>query len=284
MTGDWPLTDAHMVVSPTYFRVMAVALLEGRGFTEADRADGPGVAIVSRALAEQYWPDEHVIGKRMKLIGDEEWRTIVGVAEDVAWQSLTAERGTGLYVPLRQGPTGPMRVVVRTTSDPHAFAANLRALVTSIDEDTPVSDVRTMQQLVSASAATPHFAMLLVGLFAAVALALGAIGVYGVLAFTVSERTREIAVRMALGARTGEVLRLVLRRGLLLVLAGNAIGVASALAVTRLLSAMLFGVSAADPLTFAVVTATLIVTALAASYLPARRAARVEPMTALRHE
>ncbi|MGH7482829.1 MAG: ABC transporter permease, partial [Longimicrobiales bacterium] len=142
-TGDWPLTDAHMVVSPTYFRVMTVALLEGRGFTEADRADGPGVAIVSRGLAEQYWPDENVIGKRMKLLGDESWRTIVGVAEDVAWQSLTAERGTGLYVPLCQGPTGPMRVVVRTTSDPHAFAANLRALVTSIDDDTPVSDVRT---------------------------------------------------------------------------------------------------------------------------------------------
>ncbi|MGH7483624.1 MAG: FtsX-like permease family protein, partial [Longimicrobiales bacterium] len=260
------------------------ALLEGRGFTEADRADGPGVAIVSRGLAEQYWPDEDVIGKRMKLLGDDSWRTIVGVAEDVAWHSLTAERGTGLYVPLRQGPTGPMRVVVRTTSDPRAFAANLRALVTSIDEDTPISDVRTMEQFVSASVATPRFAMLLVGLFAAVALALGAIGVYGVLAYTVSERTREIAVRMALGARASEVLRLVLRRGLLLVLAGTALGVASALVVTRLLSAMLFGVSAADPLTFAVVTATLIVTALAASYLPARRAARVEPMTALRHE
>ena len=271
-------------MSAGYFRALGIPLFEGRPFTADDREGAPGVAIVSRELARRYWPGEDPVGKQVKLVFDEDWRTVVGMAGDVKWGSLAGAAGPALYVPLAQGPTGAMRVVVRTSGDPAAASAGLRAAVASVDEDTPVSDVRTEDQLVSASLAQPRSATGLLAIFAALALALGSVGTYGVTAYAVSQQTREYGIRFALGAPRRHVLWLVVRRGAMLAAAGVALGLLGAFAATRLLSGALFGVSPVDPLTFTVVPLLLTVVVLAASYLPARRALRVDPMRVLRTE
>ena len=282
--GDWPLADARLTVSAGYFRALGIPLLAGRALSEADRADAPPVAVVSRALAERYWPGEDPLGRRLRLLTDDGWRTVVGVVGDVKWDDLAAGGGAALYLPLGQGPTGPMRVVARTRDDPAALAASLRAVVRSLDPATPVGDVRTATQLVSASAAAHRSAMLLLSLFAALALALGAVGVYGVTAHAVGQRSREFAIRLALGARPGALLRLVLAGGARVAAAGIALGLVGALALTRLLAGLLYGVTALDPLTFAAVPLLLAAVVLLASYLPARHALRVAPVRALRAE
>lgn len=271
-------------MNPEYFRTLGVPILEGRTFADSDRDGAPGVAIISRSLSERYWPGEDPLGRHMKLLNDKEWRTVIGVVADVKWHHLSADRGTGLYIPLLQSQIGEARAIVHTSANSGVLAASLRGVVHSIDEHTPVSNVGNVEQFISDSVAEPRFSMMLLGLFAIITLALGAIGVYGVTTYAVSQRTREIGLRMAMGAQPGEVLRMILRQGLGLALAGGILGIAGAFATTRVLSTMLFGVSATDPLTFASVTLVLMITALAASYLPARRAARVDPMVALRHE
>ncbi|HSF39238.1 MAG TPA: ABC transporter permease [Thermoanaerobaculia bacterium] len=283
--ADWPYADSRVMVSPEYFKALEIPLLQGRGFTGSDDASAPKVVLVSRELAETYWKDEPVIGRRIRFPGPgEPWWTVVGVVGDVKWSRLDAEKGSGLYLPLLQGPTGPMRVVVRSAAEPNRVAAGLRDVVADLDPDTPLSDVRTMEELIAASVAESRAIMLLLGAFAAVALALGAVGIYGVVASAVAQRTREIGIRMALGAQTGTVLRLVLWQGGVLAALGIALGLPGAWGATRVLQSLLFEVSATDPLTFAIVPLLLAAVALLASYVPARRAARVNPTQAIRGE
>jgi predicted permease len=283
--AEWPMADASVVVSPEYFHALGIPLLKGRLFTAADDATAPKVALVSRKLAETYWPGEDVIGKRLQFPGrDQPWWTVAGVVGDVKWSRLSLQAGSGLYLPLSQGPTGSMRMIVRTTAAPDEVAASLQRTVKAIDRNTPISNVRTMEQLLAASVAQPRSIMRLLALFAGIGLALGAIGIYGVISYAVSQRTREIGIRMALGAQTGTVLRLVLWQGAALAALGIALGLPLALATTRVLQSLLFGVSATDPLTFIIVPLLLAAVALFASYLPARRAAGVDPTTAIRME
>jgi putative ABC transport system permease protein len=282
--GDWPLTDGRVTVTPGFLQVLAIPLLRGRAFTEADRADAPPVVAVSQSLADRYWPGSDPLGARIRFPGDREWRTVVGVTGDVRWGDLTADRGTGLYVPLQQGWPGPVRLLLRSTAEVEVVTRSIREVVSALDPDTPVSDMRTMEQFVTASVAGPRSAMLLLVIFAALALALGAIGIYGVTAYAVAQRRQEFGIRMALGARAGDVIGLVLRQGAALTAAGIAAGLAIAAMGTRVLSGMLYGVSATDPLTFALVPVVLALVALAAIALPARRAARVDPSIAMRSD
>ncbi len=283
-TGDWPQADARLTVSADYFRALGIPVLAGRPFTAADRAEAPGVAVVSAALAHRYWPGQDPIGQRLRLVFDPDWRTVVGVVGDVKWSELSDQDGPALYVPLDQGPTGPMRVVVRAAGAPAAVAGRLRDVVTSVDPDTPVSDVRTGERLLSDALAQPRSATGLLAVFAALALALGAVGTYGVTAYAVSRRMREYGIRLALGAPRKRLLWLVLRRGALLAAVGIGLGLVGALAATRLLSGVLFGVSPLDPLTFAAVPLLLAAAVLAASWLPARQALRADPVRVLGSE
>ncbi|HEX7049880.1 MAG TPA: ABC transporter permease [Longimicrobiales bacterium] len=282
--GDWPLADIAATISADYLRTMGIRVLRGRGFTPADRADAPGVVLINQALARRYWPDEDPIGRRIRGPGSVPWLTIVGIVDDVAYNRLADTDLPAFYMPLLQHGPEVVSVVVRSTADPATLAANLRAVVASIDEDTPVSDVRAMAQRVSDSLGRPRFTMLLLTAFAAAALILGAVGIYGVIAYAVSQRIHEIGIRMALGARAGDVLGMVVRQGAALAMIGIAVGLLAAFATTRLLAGLLYGVGATDAATFLAVPLLLGAVALAASWIPARRAARVDPVVALRNE
>ncbi len=276
--------------TPDYFRAMGVRLLRGRGFEAQDRKGTPPVVLLNDAAVRRFFPDEDPVGRRLALTW---WRdgetdpvggTVVGVVGDVRERGLDREAVPTLYVAHSQVPLRSMHVVARTAADPLALAAAVRREVTALDAAIPVANVRTLDALVAESVSARRFYMLLLGVFAAAALVLAAIGVFGVMSYSVARRTREIGVRMALGAHAGRMLRLVLREALGLAALGVALGVAGALALTRLLSGLLYGVTATDPLTFVAVAATLSAVALLASYLPARRATRVDPMVALRSE
>lgn len=280
--GDWPWADARLTVSAGYFQVLGVPILRGRGFTHADRTDSEWVVVVSRMLAEEYWPGEDPLGARVRFPGEEEWRTVVGIAGDVQWADLSGDRGTGLYIPLHQGWGGAMRVVLRSSSTSAAGIAAVRTVVAGLDRDTPVSDLQPMTRLVSASVSDTRATSLLLSLFATVALLLGGIGVYGVTSYAVSTRVREFGIRMALGATARQVRRQVLRHATFVVAAGIVPGLLLALAAARLLAGLLFGITATDPATFIAVPLLLALLALLAAYLPARRAARVDPVVAIR--
>jgi putative ABC transport system permease protein len=277
-------TTVELRVTSAYLQLMGIPLLRGRPLSEADREGTPRVALINEAMARQFWPGEDPIGKRFKEVWLPDWTSVVGVVGNVRHQGLASEPEPEIYRPFAQHPIGQMSLVVRTAGDAATLASNLRGVVSSIDPDAAVSQVRRAQQLVSVSVAEPRFTTLLLTAFALLALTLAAIGIYGTMAQAVQRRTHEIGVRMALGARGGDVLRMVLRQAAKLAAIGAVVGISGALAGTRVLSTLLYGVGTLDPLTFVTVPILLIAVALFATYLPARRAARVDPMIALRAE
>jgi putative ABC transport system permease protein len=281
--GDWPWADIAGAVSEGYFAEMGIPILEGRPFGPTDREDAPRVAIVNQGLAREYWPDESPVGRRVRGPGDD-WITIVGIAADTRVRAVAGETDTALYRPLAQSDPAVLSIVLRTSLAPAAMVATLREAVHRLDRDTPVEDIRSMGQLVSGSVADERFTMLLLTAFAGAALLLGALGIYGVLAYAVNERRRELGLRMALGAHRGDILLLVLRQGAFLAGGGLALGLLGAAVGSRVLSGLVYGVSTTDPATFLVVPAVLLGVAGLACLLPARRAVRVEPMAALRVE
>jgi putative ABC transport system permease protein len=267
---------------------MGIQLLQGRPLGAEDKADSPGVVVISETMARKYWPGEDAVGKRIavgrpKSPGD--WLTIVGVAKDVRQFGLDAASKPQQYLSYEQaGFFEPNDLVISTNVEPLSLAATVRKAVWEVDKDQPVSNIRTMADILSESVARQRFSMLLLGTFAAVALILAAVGIYGVMSYSVAQRTREIGLRMALGAQRSDVLKLVVGQGLKLVLIGVACGLVAAFILTRVMSSLLFGVSATDPATFITISLLLVSVAVLASYIPARRATKVDPMVALRYE
>ena len=276
------------VVGTDYFRATGVQLRAGRGFTEWDNENAPPVVVINETLARRGFAGEDPIGKRTTIRFDGPRRiygTIVGVVADVRRYGLEAEAQSEEYHSVLQDTVGrDLNLVVRTAGDPLKWAPAVRGQVWAIDANMPVVDVMTMEQRLAESVAPRRFQMLLFGAFAIVALVLAAVGVYGVISHSVSRRTHEIGIRMALGARPRDVLLMVVRQGMSLALVGVAIGLAAALALTRLMAGLLFNVKATDPATFAGISLLLVSVAFLAAYLPARRATKVDPMVALRHE
>jgi putative ABC transport system permease protein len=279
--ADAPLADFREI-SPDYFRMMGIRLLEGRVFTEGDAQNAPNVALISQAFATRYAAGEDLIGKRL-LVGDE-WHTVIGVVSDIRQSGLDEEAAPHVYTSYKQ--LGPLRagILVRTEGDALTIVASVRAEIQRVDRDQPIYNVNSMAGLMATAIAPRRLNLVLLGMFALLALTLAAVGIYGVMANMVTQRTGEIGLRMALGAQPRDVLRLVVGHGLRLTLAGAAIGMAVAFAVTRVMTSLLFGVSATDPLTFAGVVGILAAASLLACYLPARRAMKVDPMVALRCE
>jgi putative ABC transport system permease protein len=263
---------------------MQIPVLKGRAFTEADDAQAPQVAIVDPDFAALFWPGEDPIGRHIKA-ESKEWRTIVGVVGHVRHYALNVKGREQVYFPQAQAQfTRSMFLAVRTAGDPASLTNAIRQEVMRLDPEQPIYAVKTMDELLDASVAQPRLNLVLLGLFAGLALVLAAVGIYGVLAYSVTQRTREIGIRLALGALPNDALLLVVRQGLALALTGIALGLAGALVLTRFISTLLFGVTPTDPLTYAAVSALLLIVALAASYIPAVRATRVDPMVALRYE
>jgi putative ABC transport system permease protein len=260
--------------------------LRGRGFTEQDRADSAPVVIVNETLARRHWPNEDAVGSRIRFTGDpaqNPWMTIVGVVRDVK-HTLDGEVRPEYYLPHAQDAWGSMSLVVRAKAEPMALAPAIRREVLAMDKDQPLFLIRTMDQVRAQSVLVQRFAAVALGLFAALALILAMVGIYGVMSYAVAARTHELGIRLALGARPVDVLRLALRQGLTLTLIGVAIGLAAAFALTRLMSKLLFDVSVTDPLTFGGTALLLTFVALLACWIPARRATKVDPMVALRCE
>ena len=284
--------EAHSTlfsVTPGYFRTMKIALLQGRDFTAQDGPDTTPVVIVNESLARQFFPGENPIGKHIRpgISVDEKpsrMREIVGVVADVKFKNLTSEWTPTSYLPQAQIPIGRLTVIIRTAGDPSTLARPLAETVHSIDPDMPAYNVKTVEEYLDGTIAIPRFNTMLLGAFAGLALVLTAIGLYGVISYSVAQRTHEIGIRMALGGQPRDVLRLVVGQGFRLALLGVGLGLIAAFAFTHFLSSLLFGVTATDPISFATVVATLLVVVLLACYIPARRAMRVDPMVALRYE
>jgi putative ABC transport system permease protein len=291
MPGDVNLPFAlYRAVSPDYFRATGISLQRGRVFDTRDRADSLPVVVVNRRLAEHFWPGEDPTGKRLKVgpvDSPNPWATVVGVVGDVRQAGFYGDQQFELYAAHaqeRRSWLAPRDLVVRTNGDAASIAGAVRKAVWAVDKDQPVSDVRTMDQVFAAAIARERFQTLLLALFAALALVLACVGLYGVISYTVAQRTHEIGVRMALGAQSRDVLRLVIRQGMALTLAGLFLGVVGALAATRVMTELLYGVTATDAITFISVGGLLVAVALLACYLPARRATKVDPLIALRYE
>jgi predicted permease len=282
--GEAPLRSGWRVIAGDYLQAMGIPLLRGRAFTAADASGAPPVALVSESFARAAWPGEDPIGKRFQAGNATRSGavTVVGVVGGVRHVTLDAEPAPEMYRPIAQTPMPMVTVVMRTAGDPLAVASLARRTIREIDADVPISDVRSIGQVMSASVARPRLIMALLTVFGGVGLVLGAIGVYGVIAYAVGERRREIGVRIALGAEPRAVARSVVLHGVRYAVVGVAIGLAGAFAVTRVMQTLLFGVGATDPATFAGLSLFLIVVAALASYLPARQAARTDPMVALR--
>jgi predicted permease len=278
--------DQHMV-SGHYFSAMEIPLRSGRFFNEQDNPTSPKVVIVDEYMARQLWPDQNPIGQRIHYGGvsdNEPWETVVGVVGRVKQYTLDADSRIALYRPQTQYPTGTMNVVLRTGADPAALTSAVKQTIRALDSDLPLYNVRTMEQRMEESLARRRFAMLLLALFACVALALATIGTYGVMAYLVNQGTREIGIRMALGATQMGIVRLVVWKGMALALSGVAVGLAGAFALSRLMRSLLFGVSPADPLTFVAISLLLALVTLLASYVQAHRAAHIDPIVSLRYE
>ncbi|MFP5264165.1 MAG: ADOP family duplicated permease [Blastocatellia bacterium] len=276
------------VVSPHYFTTMGIELLQGQEFGEQSRINSRPVIVISETMARRLWPGENPIGKRVtpgRADNPDDWCEIIGVVKDVRQFQLDADPKPQMYFTYEQaGFFAPNHLVVRTNVEPQSLAATVRATVWEIDKDQPVSNISTMEDILSESVARQRFSTLLLGIFAAVALILAAVGIYGVMSYSVAQRTREIGIRMALGAQTSDVLKLVIVQGMKLALSGVTVGLIGAYALTRLMQSLLFGVSATDPLTFVLIAFLLAGVALLACYIPARRAVKVDQIIALRYE
>ena len=278
-------------VSPGYLETLRVPLLAGRLLNESDTERGPYVAVVNQSMVKQYFPGESPIGKRIQVgatpTNEIPWAEIVGVVGDMK-QSLASEASAEMYIPFRQAdsliPIFAMSMVLRTTNEPHAEVSALRNAVHEIDADQPLVNFRTMQENIATSVSDPRFRTMLLGIFAASALLLAVIGLYGLMVYSVEQRTSEIGIRLALGAQRNDVLKLIVVQGLKLVLVGVAIGLGGALALSQLLARFLYGVVPSDPATFAIVASILMLVAIVACWIPARRAMRVDPIVALRYE
>jgi putative ABC transport system permease protein len=277
-----PLADVRQV-NPGYFHTMGIPLRAGRVFAESDREHQ--VALVSAQTAERLWPGQSPIDKRFR-IGDDSspLMTVAGVVGDVHGVSLSKKPSLTVYVPYWQRNFNQESLVAKTAMDPRAAAAAIRAAIRQVDPELPVPAFKTMNEIVSGSVAQRRFQMTLVLLFAAVAMLLACLGIYGVVSYSVAQRANEVGIRMALGARSGAIRGMVLRQALLPVAAGLGAGVLASLALGRVLGSMLFGVNAADPITIVAVVALLSFVAAAASYIPARRATLIDPLNALRYE
>jgi putative ABC transport system permease protein len=289
---DQSMSANFIPVGPDYFDTVSVPLVAGRKFTAQDDQDHPGVVLVNESFVRRYFPNENPLGQRMRpsppgRIWNNQRFTlfeIVGVVRDVKFGGLEAPSEPAYYLPASQAPLQDMTLLVRTTTDPLTLVGAVRDAVLSVDPDQPISNVSTLAKVVDDSIAQRRLNMLLMGLFGALAMLLSAVGIYGLLSHAVTQRTQEMGIRMALGAQVSDVLKLVLRQGMLLALAGEVIGLAGAFALTRLIRGLLFGVTPNDAMTFVVVAGVLATVALLACYLPARRATKVDPLVALRYE
>jgi putative ABC transport system permease protein len=290
-SADSPVADRHQA-APGYFRAIGIPLLEGRDFSDADDHLHPGVVIINETAAKRYWPDENPIGKHLtigmpketQLYGKAVSREIIGIVGNVKHEELKDDFQPELYIPALQLPASGMTLVVRGQASAESLINDMRSVVQSVDKDQPIRRAQLLQTAIARSVAPQRFVTMLLMLFAGIALLLAAVGIYGVMSYTVAQRTHEIGIRIALGAQTGDVLRLVVGQGMLLAVSGLAIGLIAALALTRLMQTLLFNVSASDPITFVAIALLLGGVALLACYLPARRAAKVDPMVALRYE
>ena len=292
--GPLQNVDYWNFVSPEYFEAVGARLVDGRFLTPGDGIGAPPVAVINQTMARTFWPKESAIGHRIRLEGPQgSWRTIVGIVADIKNAGLDRPTGTELFVPVVQRNTipnntnvfiGTSYLVIRTKRDPMSVAGAVRGQVLSLDNALPVSNVASLEDLMSADRARPRFLTMLLTLFSAVSLTLAALGIYGVISYLVAQRTNEIGIRMALGAQSADVLKLISATGLRLAIAGTVIGAAGAVLLTRFLSGLLFGVSSFDPLTFVAMALTLSAVTMLACYVPARRASKVDPLIALRYE
>ncbi len=282
-----PVTD-YRAVTGDYFKTMGIPILDGRDFTDQEMNNAPDVVIINKTMAAKFFSDANPIGQRIQIFPDpSKWREIVGVVGDVKLVGLDADINPAIYVPMSQNPyPNALRnvfLVTRTNGEPKNLLPGIRNAVRSLDKEIPISQVQTMEEIVSGSLAQRRFSMSLLLVFAVIAALLAAVGIYGVMAYIVAQRTNEIGIRMAMGARAIDVMRMVLRDGAKLATMGVVIGLAAAFALTRVMGSLLYGVSANDPFTFVGISLSLSAVALLASYLPARRASRVDPLTALRN-
>jgi putative ABC transport system permease protein len=290
------LVATYRVVFPGYFQTMRIPILRGRDVTDADNLRSPGVIVINEYLARRYWPGEDAIGKRITFddpAKNPSWLTVVGVAKNTARSNWVSPPEEEVFLPYLQNrayldtPSPPfayLTLVVRASRDPAALAPDIREAIRSLDKNIPISEIQTMNQVVAEANGQSRFYMVLLGAFAVVALVLAGVGIYGVMSYSVSRRTHEIGIRMALGAQSRDVLKLVVFQGIFQALAGVAVGLAGALALSHLMAGLLYGTRPTDPVTFVAAVLVLGGVAVAASYIPARRASKVDPMVALRYE
>jgi predicted permease len=289
------LVAQYRVIDPDYFRTMGIPLLQGRAFDNRDRNEAQGVALINQAMARRFWTGENPVGRRIqpafpqtktpwRPASSNTWLTVVGVVGDIRESNLADEPAPEFYLPYLQNPSALMRLVVRGSAEPGSLIAAVRHEVSAVDRAQPLTEIKTLTQLISETMLRRRFNTALLAIFAAMALILASVGIYGVLSYSVTERTREIGIRMALGGQLTDVRKLVVGSGMMLALAGVGIGLAGAFAVTRLMTTLLYGVSPTDPFTFLVVSLILLGVAFLACYIPARRATKIDPLVALRHE
>jgi predicted permease len=273
-------------IGPGYFNTMGIPIVRGQDFTDQDKPDAKDVVVISEKTAQQFWPGQDPIGKRLKpgsSTSKSEWREVIGIVKDVRQNDLIAPPKMQMYFTYRQVENiAANALVVRTTIEPMSLAGSVRNAIWSVDKDQTVADIDTMDHIVAAAVARQRFSMVLLGVFAALALLLASVGIYGVMSYSVTQRTREIGIRMALGARRADVLQMTVRQGLKLVGAGMILGLGAAFLLTRVMATLLYGISATDPMTFIGISVVLLAVAILASYVPALRATKVDPITALR--